>query len=123
MYSQISAREDAPAAMADDPMRKALIQIQGVFSELEKSRLVGKLRQSREAMKATNGKCEGRKFFGEVDPEEQATLKLMKSLRRKRKGQKQLSYAKIAKELNSQGIPTRTGAPWQTTTVQNILKR
>ena len=115
--------EDVTAAMADDPMRKALIQIQGVFSELEKSRLVGKLRQSRESMKVTNGKCEGRKAFGEVDPEEQATLKLMKSLRRKRKGQKPLSYAKIAQELNSQGIQTRTGAQWHTTTVQNILKR
>jgi len=46
----------------------------------------------------------------------------MRSLRRKRSG-KQMSFAKIAEELNRQNVPTRTGAPWQTTTVQNILKR
>ena len=39
--------EDVTAAMSDDPMRKALIQIQSVFSKLEKSRLVSKLRRQR----------------------------------------------------------------------------
>jgi len=113
--------EDVTASMSEDPMRKALIQIQSVFSELEKSRLVGKLRKAREAKKAQTGKCEGRKAFGEREGE-QATIALMRSLRRKRSG-KQMSFAKIAEELNRQGVSTRTGAPWQTTTVQNILKR
>lgn len=49
--------EDVTASMSEDPMRKALIQIQSVFSELEKSRLVGKLRRAREAKKAQTGKC------------------------------------------------------------------
>jgi len=113
--------EDVTASMSEDPMRKALIQIQSVFSELEKSRLVGKLRKAREAKKAATGKCEGRKAFGEK-PGEKEAITLMRSLRRKRSG-KQMSFAKIAEELNQQGVPTRTGAPWQTTTVQNILKR
>jgi DNA invertase Pin-like site-specific DNA recombinase len=113
--------EDVTASMSEDPMRKALIQIQSVFSELEKSRLVGKLRRAREAKKAQTGKCEGRKAFGEKEGE-QEIIALMRSLRRKRSG-KQMSFAKIAEELNRQGAPTRTGAPWQTTTVQNILKR
>ena len=113
--------EDVTASMSEDPMRKALIQIQSVFSELEKSRLVGKLRKAREAKKATTGKCEGRKAFGEKEGEPEIIV-LMRSLRRKRSG-RQLSFAKIAEELNRQGVPTRTGARWQTTTVQNILKR
>ena len=113
--------EDVTASMADDPMRKALIQIQSVFSELEKSRLVGKLRKAREAKKAQTGKCEGRKAFGEK-PGEQDVIALMRSLRRKRSG-KQMSVAAIAEELNRQGVPTRTGAQWQTTTVRNILTR
>jgi len=113
--------EDVTASMSEDPMRKALIQIQSVFSELEKSRLVGKLRRAREAKKAQTGKCEGQKAFGEK-PGELETIALMRSLRRKRSG-KQMSFAKIAEELNRQNVPTRTGAPWQTTTVQNILKR
>jgi len=57
--------EDVTAALSEDPMRKALIQVQRVFSELEKSRLVSKLRRAREAKRDKTGKCEGRKAFGE----------------------------------------------------------
>ena len=113
--------EDVTASMSEDPMRKALIQIQSVFSELEKSRLVSKLRRAREAKKEATGKCEGRKAFGEKEGEGE-TLELMRSLRRKREG-KRMSFAKIAAELNERNVPTRTGARWHTTTVQNILGR
>src|SRR5215471_7217905 len=44
--------EDITAAMGADPMRKALIQIQGIFAELEKSLLVLKLRKARTAVQA-----------------------------------------------------------------------
>src|SRR5438067_1654842 len=64
--------EDVTASLSDDPMRKALIQIQSVFSELEKSRLVSKLRRARGAKKRETGKCEGRKAFGEKRGERQA---------------------------------------------------
>jgi len=113
--------EDVTASMSEDPMRKALIQIQSVFSELEKSRLVSKLRRAREAKKEETGKCEGRKAYGEK-PGEAEVVELMRSLRRKRSGQR-MSFAKIAEELNIRQIPTRTGAKWQTTTVVNILNR
>ena len=102
-------------------MRKALIQIQSVFSELEKSRLVSKLRRARDAKKEATGKCEGRKAFGEKEGESEV-LELMRSLRRKREG-KHMSFARIADELNARQVPTRTGARWHTTTVQNILAR
>ncbi len=113
--------EDVTASMSEDPMRKALIQIQSVFSELEKSRLVSKLRRARDAKKQATGKCEGRKAFGEKAGEAE-TVEVMRSLRRKRAG-KRLSFARIALELNNRQIQTRTGALWQTTTVRNILTR
>ncbi len=113
--------DDVTASMSDDPMRKALIQIQSVFSELEKSRLVSKLRRAREAKKEATGKCEGRKAFGEKLGELEV-VEQMRSLRRKRAG-KRMSFAKIAVELNRLGVPTRTGAQWHTTTVKNILSR
>jgi len=113
--------EDVTASMSEDPMRKALIQIQSVFSELEKSRLVSKLRRAREAKKEATGKCEGRKAFGEKEGEGEA-LELMKALRRKREG-KRMSFARIAEELNNRQVPTRTGKSWYTTTVKNILSR
>ena len=113
--------ENVTSSMSEDPMRKALIQIQSVFSELEKSRLVSKLRRAREAKKEATGKCEGRKPFGEKEGESEV-LELMRSLRRKREG-KRMSFARIAEVLNERNIPTRTGARWHTTTVQNILSR
>lgn len=113
--------EDVTASMSDDPMRKALIQIQSVFSELEKSRLVSKLRRAREAKKQETGKCEGRKAFGDK-PGEREIVEQMQSLRRRRAG-KRMSFAKIAVELNRLCVPTRTGASWHTTTVKNILAR
>jgi len=113
--------EDVTASMAEDPMRKALIQIQSVFSELEKSRLVSKLRRAREAKKEMTGKCEGRDAYGEKEGESEI-IELMRSLRRLHRG-KRMSFAKIAVELNSRKVPTRTGAKWHTTTVKNILSR
>ena len=113
--------EDVTASLSDDPMRRALIQIQSVFSELEKSRLVSKLRRAREAKKQATGKCEGRKPFGEKLGEREA-VDLMRLLRRKRGG-KRMSYAKLAAELNQRGVPTRTGTVWHTTTVKIFLQR
>lgn len=113
--------EDVTAALSEDPMRKALIQVQSVFSELEKSRLVSKLRRAREAKREKTGKCEGRKAFGEK-PGESEIVELIRFLRRKRAG-KRMSFAKIATELNQRKIPTRTGAPWYQRTVQNIVER
>ena len=113
--------EDVTAALSEDPMRKALIQVQSVFSELEKSRLVSKLRRAREAKRDKTGKCEGRKAFGEK-PGEAEIVGIMRLLRRKRAG-KRMSFAKIAAELNQRKISTRTGAIWHTTTVKNILRR
>ena len=34
-----------------------------------------------------------------------------------------MSFARIAEELNTRQVPTRTGARWLTTTVKNILTR
>ena len=60
-----------------DPMKKAMRQIAGAFAELEKARLVAKLRGARERKRAKSeritmdgrGKCEGRKSVAERSPE------------------------------------------------------
>ena len=60
--SLISARTESNVTdeVQADPMKKALIQIQGIFAELEKNLLVKKLRNARDRARAENGKCEGR---------------------------------------------------------------
>ena len=40
--------QDVTAAFFGDPMLRAMIQVQGVFAELDKSMLVAKLRKARE---------------------------------------------------------------------------
>ena len=60
-----------------DPLKKAMRQIAGAFAELEKARLVAKLRGARERKRAKaesttldgRGKCEGPKSVAELRPE------------------------------------------------------
>lgn len=47
----------------EDEMRVALRQVMGTFAELEKKRLVKKLRSARERKKAEKGKCGGRHSY------------------------------------------------------------
>ena len=108
--------------VAENPMLKAMVQIQGVFAELEKSNLVGKLRRARDAKTAASGKCEGAKFYGEEDPAERENIRLMKRLRRLKRG-KRMGYGSIAAELNKRGIAPRRGKLWHPSTVQRILER
>jgi len=114
--------ENVTQAIKEDPVKKAMVQMQGVFAELEKSRLVKKLRKAREAVRDKQGRCEGRKPYGSLEGE-QETLKLIKSLHRKPKGKKRMSYQKIAEELNSRGIKPRAADKWEAMTVYNIINR
>lgn len=112
--------ENVTEAVAADPMKKALIQMQAVFSELEKSMIVAKLRKARARKKAETGKCEGRKAFGEREGES-ATMDLIRTLRRKPKGGKRMAIAAIAEKLNQDGIPSRTGKPWHPEVIRRLL--
>jgi DNA invertase Pin-like site-specific DNA recombinase len=118
----ISARtdENITEAVMADPLRKALVQIQGVFSELEKNLLVKKLKDAREAMRAKTGKCEGRKSYSEAMPE---VLKEIKRLRRARKGMPRRTYDKVAAELNAAGFKSMMGKPFTGSSIQLILRR
>ncbi len=122
--------EDITAALMGDPMRRALVQIQGVFSELDKNLLIAKLRKARDRKKKANGVCEGRKPFG-LDPSkpwEAEHLTVILSLRGEG-----LTCEAIADELNAQHIPTRmagktirgkmSSGKWRACTIHRILTR
>ena len=112
--------EDVTAAFHGDPMKKALIQMQAVFAELEKNTLIRKLKAARVRAKQEKGTCEGRKAFGEREGES-ATLELIRSLRRKPKGGKRMPFAAIAEKLNEDGIPSRTGKQWHPEVIRRLL--
>lgn len=113
----ISARtgENVTEALLEDPMRAAMVRMQGVFAQLEKELLVRKLRKAREAKRAKGEKCEGRPSISEVNPD---VLNLIRTL----KDAKQ-SYKAIAAKLNEAGTLSVTGKPWTATNVQSAYFR
>ncbi len=119
----IAARtgENVTEAVMADPMRKALVQIQGVFAELEKGLLVKKLRVARERKREVEGRCEGRKAFTkETLPG--AIRKALEEVRRLRKvnpGQRRPSFAEVAQTLNAKGLRTVQGKPF---TAANLMR-
>lgn len=98
--------ENVTDAVLSDPMKKALVQIQGIFSELEKNQLVRKLKAARERKKETTGKCEGRKTVAESNPD---LVSEIKNLKRKHGKRKPYSFAEIAEILNEKGYRNQSG--------------
>jgi len=96
----------------DDPFKVAMRQMAGVFAELEKTRLVQKLRAARDRKKALTGKCSGRKSLAELRPE---TTRLARSLR----GQ---SLRKISAALAAEGHFTPSGKPYAPAAVKSMLR-
>ncbi len=111
--------ENVTEAVQSDPMRKALIQIQGIFAELEKNLLVKKLRNARDGVRAERGKCGGQRAYSEISP---SLIEEIKRLRKKPKGKDRMSYTRIAEELNQRGIKTAKGKAFTGQIVQNILR-
>jgi hypothetical protein len=91
-----------------------------VFSELEKARVVEKLRHARERIRATGAKCEGRKSLTERDP---AILQQARRLARKspRTG-KARSLRQIAAELAALGYVTKAGKPLSASAVKKLAR-
>ena len=106
----------------DDPMRKALVQVQGIFAELDKSLLVKKLRKSREAIRATGKKCERRPSYKH---EAKDLLDRIRRMRRKPKGsgKRRMSFRMIAEQLNLDGVASITGKEFSGPMIQNLLQR
>jgi hypothetical protein len=103
--------------MNTDPDRIAMRQMQGVFVQLEKSKLVIKLRVARDRKSAHGKRCEGRKPFG-TRPDEQKVLARIKAL-----AGDGLDHNRIADRLNAEHKATRSGKPWSGVVVKRIIER
>ena len=126
--------ENITAALMGDPMRRAMVQMQGIFFELDKNLIISKLARGRmyariqdgiakgysEEEASKYGRCEGRKGYGTDPnrPEECGVLAQMLALRAEGKTPEQ-----IAQTFNAAKIPTRYGKLWIGPTVNRILAR
>jgi DNA invertase Pin-like site-specific DNA recombinase len=109
--------ENITEAVTSDPMKKALVQIQGVFAELDKSMIVAKLRKGRERTKARHGRCEGQKPYGHY-PGEAPVLARIRHLRAQG-----MQYHHIAERLSVEGHRSRSGGPWRGPVIAKIIRR
>ncbi|NKE75033.1 recombinase family protein [Ochrobactrum sp. MC-1LL] len=102
----------------DDPFKIAMRQIAGSFAQLEKARLVSKLKAARDR-KRQNGKCEGRKSFAEMNPDLVALAK--KEYRASLKTRKPLSLRRLAIVLAGKGYVASNGKPYSAQSIKNML--
>jgi DNA invertase Pin-like site-specific DNA recombinase len=114
-FTLVSAAE--PDLMAKDPTRILMRQLMGAVAQYDKSQTVLKLRASRERKRAKEGRCEGRKPYGQRAGED-AVLGRMRVLRADG-----LGFDKIAAALNSEGVRPRSGANWFGGSVNRIMSR
>jgi DNA invertase Pin-like site-specific DNA recombinase len=114
----------------DDPMRTAIRQMRGVFSELDRRTIVKRLRDGRRAKAAegkhavgvyafgTQGIGKGRDRDAGENPDERAAVQRIVELRRSG-----ASYRDICAALNSEGLKPRRAAAWQPNSVRNVALR
>lgn len=108
---------DAPTYFTDPSPTAVLVQqILGAVAQFEKAALVAKLRHARDAKRARDGRCEGRK------PVPEAVTKEAKRLARKSPVTgKRRSLRAIAAELAALGHVGVSGAPYQANSVRRML--
>ena len=111
---------DSPDQFIDDTPTATLIrQILACVAQFEKAALVAKLAGARQRIKATTGKCEGRKSNAERDPEAANRARWLR--RKNRRTGKRLSYRAIAEKLAEQGYTTRQGKPYSPSAVISLI--
>lgn len=104
----------------EDPMKRAMRQIAGVFAELEKHRLVAKLKSARERKRRETGKCEGRKSHAERRPD---AVALAKRLHRKSpKTGERRSLRDISKKLAAAGHLNERKQPFNAKSIMAMVE-
>ena len=120
--------ENISRAIYDDPMRKAMVQMQGVFSELERSTLTRRMIAGRDLQRET-GKRKGRKIkaidrTGKIKIEGSPRLSEKKPKLAKRVIELWLQgncKNKIATIVTSEGFRSRVGNKLYSSQIKNIL--
>lgn len=106
----------------DDPTRRLIRQVLGAVAEFDRRVTVLKLRAARERIRRRGARCEGRKPYGSR-PGEAVVIDRIRELHRKPHNGARRSLGEIARILNDENVPTRTGKPWSKQTLHGIIGR
>ena len=106
-----------------DPMRTAMRQMMGVFAQLERATVVGRLRAGRERKLDAGGYAHGAPAYGYKTEDgqlvkDQAETAVVETIADLRSGG--MSLKAIADKLNADGVPTKRGGKWHPATVSRI---
>lgn len=106
----------------DDPMRAAMVQVQGVFAEVEKKLLVRKMKKARDEKRENGGHAEGQLPFGAKEGEKEV-IDLVLKLRKPDSLGRQRTLQQVAAELDRREIKPRRGEKWSVASVWQILNK
>lgn len=106
--------------VTDDPMKVAMRQIAGTFAQLEKARLVAKLKAARDRKIAETGKCGGRLSYAEREGGE-ALIALARQLRRPDPERRPVSLRKVSNQLAERGFLSSAGTPYVPSAIASML--
>lgn len=101
-----------------DPTRVLVRQMFGAIAQYDKTVTVLRLRLARKRRKALKGKCEGRKFFGEVNLNDRKIVHKILSM-----FDCGLRSKFIARVLKQDGVISSRGAPVSDRLVRRIISR
>ena len=104
---------------SDDEMRVAMRQIVGVFSQLEKTRLVKKLKAARDR-KRVHGKVEGRKSHAEKRPD--VVIMAKRLYRANPTTGERRSLRDISADLKAAGYVNEFGKPYHPQSIQRMIE-
>ena len=106
-----------------DPTRTLVRQVLAAVAQFDKCALVHRMRTAKDRIAERTGKRpEGRKPYGHYPGEAAVVTRAMALLDSHVAGVRP-HYATVARELNTEGLPTRTGVPWSGAMVRRILRR
>jgi DNA invertase Pin-like site-specific DNA recombinase len=117
----VVARDDP-----DDPMRTAMRQMVGVFSQLERAMIVARLRRGRRMKAELGGRAVGAAPYGYTasegrlveDEAEQGVIARVTEMRKDGR-----SLREIAGALNQEGVRPKRGGRWHPATVARVVER
>jgi len=106
-----------------DPTRVLIRQVLSAVAQFDKASICVKLIAARDRIaKRTGHRPEGRKPYGHY-PGEAAVLTRARVLLASHVAGVRPQYAVVARELNAEGLATRTGVPWSAAMVRRVLTR